>query len=76
MVSNTKTINNSFKDSFPARAKKIPSIATAVQSLRAKIVIVGNSDSLRGRRKKGRGEGEGRSGKGKGAPALRAYVFA
>ena len=50
MVSNTKTINNSFEDSFPARAKQMPSTATAVQSLRANIVIVGNSEWVKNHR--------------------------
>ena len=53
MILNTKRIHNSFWRNFPARAKQMPSkvlfvgkrkvTTAAVRSLRAKIVIVGNS---------------------------------
>ena len=45
MILNTKRIHNSFRRNFPARAKQMQEKATAgaVRSLRAKIVIVGNS---------------------------------
>ena len=44
MILNTKIIHNSFRRNFPARAKQMQEKATAaVRSLRAKIVIVGNS---------------------------------
>ena len=45
MILNTKRIQNSFRRNFPARAKQMQEKATAgaVRSLRAKIVIVGNS---------------------------------
>ena len=45
MVLNTKKIHNSFRRNFPTRAKQMQEKATAaaVRSLRAKIVIVGNS---------------------------------
>ena len=51
MILNTKRIHNSFRRNFPARAKQMPSFicrqekatTAAVRSLRAKMIIVGNS---------------------------------